>query len=166
MAGENLVTVFRTDATDAEEQTAVLRDMLANANITAEVFGTHEGAYEVRVPPELEEDARRLIETQRDFTPQDADLSSELDLVTVFSSQDYNAEMLATEVRSILEAHGIPSVLQSSSMFPSLPFEVKVPRDRIEDARRAIVAAEEAGPSAAEAAERESESGAGSQFNP
>ncbi len=166
MDGENLVTVFRSDATDAEEQTAVLRDMLGESNIPAEVSGTHEGAYEVRVRPEHEEAARELIATHRDFRVQEVDLSHELDMVPVFSSQDYNAEMVATEIRSILEANGIPTVLVSGSMFPSLEFQVRVPRLRAEDARRAIAAAEEAGPTAAEEAEREFESGGGSEFTP
>lgn len=159
MADENLVTVFRSGDVDAEEQAAILRDMLGNINITAEIFGSHEGAYEVRVPPEQEEDARQFIATQRGFRPEDMDLSHELDMVTVFSSQEYNAEMVATQIRSILDVNNIPSVMVSGSMFPSLEFQVRVPRDRVDDARRAIAAAEEAGPSAAEEAERETEQG-------
>jgi predicted acylesterase/phospholipase RssA len=166
MAGEKLVTVFRSDSADAEEQTAVLRDMLGQSNITAEVASDPEGVFEVRVPPEHEEDARRFIETQKDFTSSDVDLSHDLDMVTVFSSQEYNAEMIATELRSILEAHDIPSVLVSSSMFPNLPYEVRVPRERFEEARQAIAAAAEAGPSAAEQAEREMEMGGGGDINP
>jgi hypothetical protein len=82
-------------------------------------------------------------------------------MVPVFVSDAADAEMLAMEIRSILEAHGIPSVLVSGSMFPSLPFEVRVPKIRLEEARQAIAAAEEAGPSAAEEAERESEAEGG-----
>jgi hypothetical protein len=161
MAGEKLVTVFKSDSADAEEQTAVLRDMLAKSNITAEIASDPEGVFEVRVPPAQEEDARRFIEIQKDFTSSDVDLSHDLDMVTVFSSQEYNAEMVSTEIRSILEAHEIPSVLVSSSMFPSLPYEVRVPRERLEEARQALAAAAEAGPSAAEQAEREMEAGGG-----
>jgi hypothetical protein len=161
MAGEKLVTVFRSDSADAEEQTAVLRDMLAKSDITAEIASDPEGVFEVRVPPSQEEEARRFIETQQDFSSSEIDLSHDLDMVTVFSSQEYNAEMVATEIRSILEAHGIPSVMVSSSMFPNLPFEVRVPRERLEEARQALAAAAEAGPSAAEQAEREMEAGGG-----
>jgi hypothetical protein len=166
MAGEKLITVFWSDSADAEEQTAVLRDMLGKSNITAEIASGPEGVFEVRVPGGQEEDARRFIETQKDFTPSEVDLSHDLDMVTVFSSQEYNAEMIATELRSILEAHEIPSVLVSSSVFPSLPFEVRVPRERLEEARQAIAAAAEAGPAAAEQAEREMEMGGGGEFNP
>ncbi|HXN47934.1 MAG TPA: hypothetical protein VN893_14910 [Bryobacteraceae bacterium] len=44
-------------------------------------------------------------------------------------------------------------------LFPSLPFEVRVPRAQLEEARRAIASAEEAGPDAADEAELESEEG-------
>lgn len=157
-AEPELVTVFRSADADAEDQANTVRDMLAKANIRAEIFELP-GAFDVRVPRAQEEDAVRFIETQRDFTPEPTDLSHDLDMVTVFSSQEYNAEMIAIEVRSILDAHGIPSVLVSSSMFPNLPFEVRVPKTCLEEARRAIVAAEEAGPSAAEQAERDFEAG-------
>ncbi len=83
--------------------------------------------------------------------------SHDLDLVTVFVSDAPEAELLATQIRSILDAQEIPSVLVSGTMFPSLPYEVRVPQDRLEDARNAIAAAEEAGPEAAEEAERQSE---------
>jgi hypothetical protein len=163
MAGENdWVTVFRSADADAEEQATVVRDMLEKANIEADIFsdsspGVPEGAFEVRVPPEQQADAEQLIETQKDFTPNALDLSHDLDMVPVFVSEAPNAEMLALEIRSILDAQGIPSVLVSGSMFPNLPFEVRVPKSHLDEARKAIVAAEEAGPSAAEEAERETE---------
>jgi hypothetical protein len=78
------------------------------------------------------------------------DLSHDLDLVTAFASDAHNAEMLALGVQSLLEAQDIPTVLVSGSQFPSLPFEVRVPRARLEEARAAIAAAEEGGPEAAE----------------
>ncbi len=169
MAGDtDLVTVFRSADADAEEQATVARDMLIKAGMNAEVFddsapGVPEGAFEVRVPTAQQEDAERLIETQKDFTPDALDLSHDLDMITVFQSENADAEMVAMEIRSILEAADIPSVLVSGSVFPNLPFEVRVPKTRLEDARRAIAAAEEAGPSAAEEAERESEDGGGSE---
>lgn len=162
----DLVTVFRSADPNAEEQATVARDMLIKAGLDADVFddsapGVPEGAYEVRVPREQQADAERIIDTQKDFSPEPLDLSHDLDMVPVFISDAPDSEMLAIEIRSILEAHGIPSVLVSGPMFPSLPFEVRVPKIRLEEARQAIAAAEEAGPSAAEEAERESESGRG-----
>lgn len=163
MAGENeLVTVFRSADPDADEQAAVVRDMLAKANIEAEVFddsapGVPEGVFEVRVPAALQADAEQLIDAQKDFTPDALDLSHDLDMVPVFVSESPNADMLAVGIRSVLEAQGIPSVMVSGSVFPNLPFEVRVPKASLEDARRAIAAAEEAGPAAADEGERESE---------
>lgn len=163
MAGDNdWITVFRSADSEAEEQATVVRDMLQRADIPADIFddsapGVPEGAFEVRVSAEHQADAEQLIGAQKDFRPETLDPSHELDMVTVFVSDAPEADMLATQVRSILEAAGIPSVLMSGSMFPSLPYEVRVPRLRLEEARRVIAAAEEAGPAAAEEAERESE---------
>lgn len=78
-------------------------------------------------------------------------------MVPVFSSVSVEAEMLATGICSILDGQGIPARVVSQSMIPSLPFEVHVPRNRLEEARRAITEAEEAGPAAADEGERESE---------
>jgi hypothetical protein len=165
--GNDLVTVFRSADPDAEEQAVVVRDMLANANIEAELFddaapGVPEGAREVRVPVQQAEAAERLLNDPRDLTPASVDLSHDLDMVTVFASDAADGELVAMGIRSILEAHDIPSVLISGPMFPSLPFEVRVPKVRLEEARRAIAAAEEAGPSAAEEGELESEQPGGS----
>jgi hypothetical protein len=88
---------------------------------------------------------------------QPPDTSHDLDLATVFISDAHNAEMLALEVQSLLEAQDIPTVLVSGSQFPNLPFEVRVPVARLEEARATLAAAEQAGPEAAEAAEREFE---------
>ena len=87
--------------------------------------------------------------------------SSDLDLVTVFEADGATGEMESMEVQAVLEANGIPAVTVGASVIPSLPFEVRVPKERIEEARKAIVEAEEAGPLAAEEAERESEVGGG-----
>jgi hypothetical protein len=165
MAGDNeLVSVFRSADTNAEEQAGVVRDLLVQANIAAEVFddtssGIPEGVFEVRVPAPQQADAEQFIASQPDFKPEALNLSHDLDLVPVFQSDRPEADMLAAQIRSILDADEIPSVLISGSMFPSLPFEVRVPRKRLDDARKAIAAAEEAGPAAAEEGEEASEGG-------
>lgn len=158
------MTVFRSADADAEEQSSVVRDMLEKAGIASEIFddsapGVPEGAFEVRVPQSLQDRAEEIISAQKDFRPEELDLSHDLDMVTVFVSEAPDAELLSMQIRSILDAQGIPSVLVSGSVLPSLPFEVRVPKQRLEEARRAIAAAEEAGPSAAEEAEREYEGG-------
>ena len=165
MPAENeLVTIFRSTDADAEQQASVVCDMLANANIAAEIFddsapGVPEGAVEVRVPAGRQADAESLMAIQRDFNPGALDLSHDLDMVPVFASDAPNAEMIAAEIRSILESQSIPSMVVSGTMFPSLPFEVRVPRAQLEEAKRAIASAEEAGPDAADEAELESEEG-------
>ncbi len=169
MAGETqLVTVFRSADADAEEQAAAVRDVLLKANLTADVFddsaaGVPEGAFEVRVPSSQQADAEQALASQTDFTPHVLDVSHDLDMVAIFRSETSDAELLTTQIRSVLDAHEIPSVLVSGSMFPSLPYEVRVPKARLEEARQAIAAAEEAGPAAAEEAERESETETGTQ---
>lgn len=94
-------------------------------------------------------------------TPESANPSHELDLESVFESSGAEAEMEAVAVHSLLEAAGIPAVIVGSSSLPNLPFEVQVPHDHVEDARRRIAEAEAAGPAAAEEAERALEASAG-----
>jgi hypothetical protein len=91
------------------------------------------------------------------------DPSHDLDLVTAFVSDAHNAELLALGVQSLLEAQDIPTVLVSGSQLPSLPFEVRVPRERLEEALAVLAAVEQSGPEAAEAAEREFEAAGGSE---
>jgi hypothetical protein len=86
----------------------------------------------------------------------EVDRSHELDLVSLYSSQTIDAEMEAEVIRSILDASGIPSVL-SSSPLSTLEFEVKVPRNRLEEAQRVIAEQRAAGPEAAAEAEAASE---------
>ena len=165
---DELVTVFSSADPGAEDQANAIRALLANASIAAEIFndseaGVIEGAFEVRVPAERQADAEQLIESQKDLNPDALDVSHELDMVPAFASDAANAEMIAAEIRAILDSQGIPSVLVCGTMFPSLPFEVRVPRTLLEEARKAIASAEEAGPEAAEQGERESEEGGGSE---
>jgi Putative prokaryotic signal transducing protein len=82
----------------------------------------------------------------------EVDTSHDLDLVSLYSSHNIEAEMEAEVLRSILEANDIPSVLSSSPLSP-LEFDVKVPRNRLEDARRIIAEQRAAGPQAAAEAE-------------
>jgi hypothetical protein len=168
MAEENeFVSVFRSADSDAEEQAGVIRDMLTQASIAAEIFddstrGVHKGVFEVRVPASQQAAAEEILASQKDFAPEALNLSHDLDMVTVFLSDSPAAEMQATQIRSILDDQGIASLLVSGSMFPSLPFEVRVPKDQVDAARQAIAAAEEAGPNAADEAERASEAGGSS----
>jgi aspartokinase len=168
MAGENeLVTVFRSADADAEEQAGIVQEILARANIQAEIAddsapGVPAGVFEVRAPAARQAEAERLIEAQRDTAENVIDLSHDLDMASVFISDAAEAEMLATQIRSILDSHNIPAVMVSGSVFPNLPFEVRVPKSVLQEARDAIAEAEAAGPAAADEAELESESEPGS----
>lgn len=88
--------------------------------------------------------------------PNPADSSHELDLEPVFSSLGAEAEMEVIAIQSLLEANGVTVVMVGSSSLPNLPFEVKVPRDQVNQALRLIEEARAAGPAAAEEAVRQS----------
>ncbi len=90
---------------------------------------------------------------------QDAEVnpSHELDLVTLFSSSNIDAEMEANNIHSMLEANGIPSVVVGATSIPSLEFQVQVPRGMAEEAQRVLDEARAAGPEAAAEAEAASE---------
>jgi hypothetical protein len=85
------------------------------------------------------------------------DNSHELDMVTLFSSSNHDAEMVSMAIHGILQASDIPSVLVGASTIPSLEFQVQVPRGDLERARQVVAEAEEAGPAAAAEAEAASE---------
>lgn len=94
-------------------------------------------------------------------TQQAANPSHELDLESVFEASGAEGEMEAMAVHALLIAADIPAVMVGSSSLPNLPFEVQVPHDHVDEARRRIAEAEAAGPSAAEEAEKAMEAGAG-----
>jgi len=81
------------------------------------------------------------------------DTSHEMDMVTLFSSSNYDAEMEATAIHSLLESNGIPSILVEPGPLPVLEFEVQVPRENLEEAQRILAEAQAAGPAAAAEAE-------------
>lgn len=156
------VTVFRSADVDSEEQAIAMHDLLAEAGIEAEVLDDHapevpQGFFEVRVAAADAEAAEDVVRAQGDFIA--VDPSHDLDLVPVFSAVGQNAEIAALGVRGVLDAQNIPSVLISGAQLAVLPFEVRVPKAMIDEARQALAAAEEAGPAAAEEAALEGESG-------
>jgi hypothetical protein len=80
-----------------------------------------------------------------------------LEMVTLFSSSNHDAEQEALAIHSLLEASGIPSVVVGPTVIPSLEFRVEVERGQLEEARRVIEEARAAGPEAADEAEAASE---------
>jgi hypothetical protein len=87
----------------------------------------------------------------------DLNTSHDLDLVPVFSSSNYDAEMQAMTIHSILQANGLPSVFVGDPVIPSLEFQVQVPRALVPDAQKILEEARQAGPAAAAEAEAASE---------
>jgi hypothetical protein len=85
------------------------------------------------------------------------DTSHDLDMVTLFSSSNHDAEMEATAIQSMLTANGVPSVVVGASTIPSLEFQVRVPRASLELAEQLLEEARAAGPEAAAEAEIASE---------
>ena len=83
--------------------------------------------------------------------------SHELDMVALYRSSTVDSEFEADIIRGILDSHGIPSLKTRAMGYPSLGFEVQVPRLSLRDAERLIEEAKAAGPGAALEAERASE---------
>jgi hypothetical protein len=88
---------------------------------------------------------------------EEPDTSEGLDLVAVFFSDEHDAQTKVQVVRGLLEAGGVPAFIVGNTALPNLPFEVRVPRARLEEARFLIAESEAAGVSGAEEAERSSE---------
>ena len=79
-----------------------------------------------------------------------------LDMVTLPGGR-VSTEMEADMIRGVLDANGIPSLLNAAAQYPQLGFEVKVPRGRVVEAEKLVAEALAAGPQAAEEAEKETE---------
>jgi hypothetical protein len=68
---------------------------------------------------------------------------SDLDLETIYHAEGSpTAEVEALAIKALLESNGIAAVVVGDSIFPNLPFEVKVPRKHAERARQLIAEAE------------------------
>jgi Putative prokaryotic signal transducing protein len=156
----DFITVFRSAETDAETDAAEMRERLSQAGIQSVVLGDDtpgviEGSWEVRVAPADRERAEAIVAAPSPEPEDESDVSEralthDLDFVPVFRNQTPDAEMEAISIQSLLEANGIPCVLIGSAQFPSLPFEVRVPKSRLEEAKSLL---EEIKQSAADSAE-------------
>jgi hypothetical protein len=156
MTDENaLITVFRSGDPSAEADATAARDCLTQAGIQAVLLGDDtpgviEGTWEVRVPPSDRTRAEAILESQacepedESQVPQEG-LSHELDFVSFFGSQASDSEMEAIMIQSILESNDIPCILVGSSQYPSLGFEVRVPKSRLKEAVAAVEAARQSG---------------------
>ena len=157
------ITVFRSADRSAERDASDTRARLAEAGIEAVLVGDDapgvvQGSWEVRVleadrdraeaivaaPPQPKEEE----EDEEEVTQQGQ--SHDLDFVPIFKSQGIEAEMEAISIQSVLEANGIPCTVVGSAQIPSLPFEVRVPKSRLEEASSLLEEARETGPAAAD----------------
>ncbi len=140
-----------------------MKERLAAAGIESLVLdddapGVVDGSWEVRVAPADRERAEAIAsappspEEDEDEVTEEGQ-SHDLDFVAIFSAQGIEAEMEAISIQSVLEANGIPCTVVGSSQIPSLPFEVRVPKSRFEEASSLLEEARQAG-----AADAESES--------
>lgn len=84
-------------------------------------------------------------------------LTNELDMEILGNFQGPTGEMEARAVESVLRAAGIEAIVEGAVGFSSVPWEVSVARNQMEEARAVLAAALEAGPAAAEEAEDWSE---------
>jgi hypothetical protein len=87
------------------------------------------------------------------------DTSPELDMVTLYRSHTVGSEIEADIIRGVLDSHGIPTLLSRAMGYPSLGFEVHVPRTNYQEAKQLLEEARAAGPGAALEAEQAWEQG-------
>ncbi len=120
--------------------------------------GVPSGVWEVRVEAKDKDAAERLIAANPiEDEMADVDQSHDLDLVTVFEAAGNSSEMEAMSVQAMLESNGIYAMTNADQRFPNLPEEVRVPRDKVDEAKRLIAEALAAGPAAADEAESSTE---------
>jgi hypothetical protein len=161
---QEMVPVFRSADSSAEDDASAVREWLSQAGLHPVLLTDREpdvlpGCTEVRVPASEEAEAQTILAAARNAEPEPGDASHHLDLVTVFEAVGTEAEVEAISIRALLDSLEIPSVLIGTSAIPILPFLVKVPQSRVDQARMAIDEARNAGSTAAEEAEQATEPG-------
>lgn len=164
---EELVTVFRSADESAEEDATAVAELLEDEGISPTLLdddapGVPEGTWEVRVAASDRARAERLIAAHH--APQDEfsnpDESHKLDYVNVFNTGDGTDEgqAEALTLKTLLDANGIYALVAGEGVpIPSLGWQVRVARKQAAEARRIIKEARQAGPSAADEAEAETE---------
>jgi hypothetical protein len=147
----DLITVFRSADQYAEDQAKDARERLAAAGIEAVLLddsapGVVVGSWEVRVRTADRRAAEAILAApprqEDEVEVSEKSASHDLDFVAVFKDQAPDAEMEALAVKGMLESAGIPAVVIGSAQIPSLPFEVRVPKSRLEEARALMESAE------------------------
>ena len=155
-----LVTVFRSADSSAEEDAENVYDLLVESGLSPVVLrddaiGVPSGTCEVRVPSEQAKQADELITASAESKPEPGDPSHDLDVETIFDAIGATAEMEAIGIRSVLEANGIPVVMIGPSVYPNLRFLVRVSKKDAARAQQVLDEARAAGPAAADEAQME-----------
>lgn len=156
------ITVFRSAEETAEDDSLDVRDQLVAAGIEAALFEDKEAeAWEVRVPAESAAQAGHVLAVHQPEAASEAtdvDPSTDLDQVTIYTSETALGEMEAMSIRGLLTAAGIPAFIVGASSLPVLAFEVRVPRDRAAEAQEIVDQAQAVGAQSADEAQSSGES--------
>jgi len=160
---ETPTTVFRSADSTAGEDAASVFELLTSEGIAAVLLddtapGVPSGAWEVQVSAADSAKAEALIAANfKEDELASVDDRHGLDMVTVFHTAGTGAELEALTIKGILESNGIYTVVVADTRLPNLPEEVRVPRERVSQAKHLIAEALAAGPEGAEEAEKETE---------
>lgn len=151
-----MVTVFRSADSSAGEDAEQVCDLLVEAGLTAIAVddtepGVVEGCWEVRVPAGQAQQADQVIAASAESLEDGGNPSDDLDLIPLFEEGTDLSELEAMNLKTLLEANGIPVVVIGSSQLPNIPFEVRVPQDQLEAAEQVV--ADAAAAAAAEGGE-------------
>jgi len=84
-------------------------------------------------------------------------ISKDEAMVVVFSSANFEGEMEAMGIKSVLDSNGIPAILSGPNMLPNLAFQVQVPQHLAQEAEQLIRLARQDGRHAADVAEAATE---------
>lgn len=84
-------------------------------------------------------------------------LSADEPMAVVFSSSNYDGELEAMGIKSVLDSNGIPAILSGPHILPNLAFQVQVPAHLLKEAEDLLHAARQSGRQAADAGEAATE---------
>ena len=134
----DLVTVFRVGDAGRVLPLEEAKRLLAEAGLEVHEFGAEAGleSAELRVPAQDSGRAEDLLKSASDaehLTLPDA--THFQDPVVVFEAEDVNAGLDGLNIHSLLEANGVPALLQQDSALPVLRVEVMVSRENEARAR-------------------------------
>ncbi len=110
----------------------------------------------------MAQDPERDEHPEEEESPEEenrVDPSHDLDMVAIYNSQTVDAGIESDVIHGLLEASGVPNIIVGFNEWPAVGFEVRVPRARMDEARRLLDEAQAAGPEAAAEAEAASEPG-------